>query len=106
MLYVEECDYVDIFFERDYGSDGATTSTVYVYSCVYPVDADGDTPEEGSTTFTAADGCFIVENVLLDGDPSTNTEAIYGLGAVWIYTDIQTYGASDAPRTLVRCIPK
>ena len=45
-----------------------------------------------------------LENVTLDGDPATNTEAIYGAAGEWIYVDVVAW-VDDEPRVIVRCNP-
>jgi hypothetical protein len=103
MLYVGDCENIDVIFAQDLSQAGASTSTVNIYSCNSPTDASADGPTDAG--WSAADTCFILENVLLDGIVATNTEAIYGAAATWIYADTVTFGAADTPRTIVRCNP-
>jgi hypothetical protein len=103
MLFTGDCENIDILFAQDLSQAGASTSTANIYSCMSPTDASGDGPTDAG--WSAADTCWIMENITLDGISSTNTEAIYGSAAVWIYSDTVIYGAADTPRVIVRCNP-
>ena len=104
MLDVSACREFEVLFSQDLSQAGASTSTVNVYACTSPTDASGDNPTVAAT-WSAADTCFILENITLDGIVATNTEAIYGAAGTWIYSNTVIYGAADTPRTIVRCNP-
>jgi hypothetical protein len=101
MLDVSACENYDVLFAQDLSQAGASTSTANVYVCNSPTDASGDDPTD--TNWSSSDTCWILENVLLDGVPTTNTEAIYGASSIWIYSDTVTYGAADTPRIIIKC---
>lgn len=99
MLFVRGCDNIDLIWFSDItGGGGANTGRFY--ACAQPTDASGDGPTDG--TWTQADRCFLIENLTLDGDSSTNTEAILGYAATWIYADVASYDAGTA-LAMVRC---
>ena len=65
-----------------------------------------------NTSLTTADGagtgaeksCWKLENVTFDGNPATNTEAVYGAAANWVFWDQISYTTVAEPiRVIVRC---
>jgi hypothetical protein len=105
MLYVGECENVDLLFFPDLDGTNDDTDTLIVWSCpdLAPTDASGDAHQDA--TWSPTNICWSVEDTLttpLTGDPNTNLEAIYGFAAVWIYVDP---GATDTdtPRVIVKC---
>lgn len=102
MLNVSQCENIDIFFFEDMDDGGASKNEMKVYSCGAAVDGSGVGPTNAG--FNPAGVCWVIENVTLDGDESTNTEAIYGAAAVWIYADVSTWVAVT-PLLIVHCNP-
>lgn len=89
VLNVHACENFDVLFEPDFGGAGAT-ATVRIYNLATP------------TASTAAG--WIIENLTLDGDPATNTEAIYGAAGVWIFVDVVLGpGGGEDARVIVHC---
>ena len=106
MLSVTMCDNYDVLFfpDRDGAADDVVTANVYV--CGNPTDASGDDPPDAGWSATGL--CWVLENVTLDGEPATNTEAIYGAAGEWIYINMIGIDASpdsDDPLVIVRCNP-
>ena len=102
MLSVSTCDNFDVLFWFDIDDAGADANTVNIYSCANPTDGSGVGPD--AVGWNAAGVCWLLENVTLDGDPATNTEAIYGAAGEWIYVDVLAW-VDDTPRVIVRCNP-
>lgn len=89
-LFLDCEDNADVLFWSDTAAAGGV-ATVRLMSC-------------GSHTPLNGNNCFIVENVTLDGLPATNTEAIYGFQAKWVWIDVIVGAAAgDTPRVLVTC---
>jgi hypothetical protein len=106
MLSVSSCDNIDVLVFPDRDGSANDAATFQVYSCGNPTDASGDDPPDA--TWSATGICWIAENLTLDGDPATNTEAIYGLAAEWIYilaAGIDASPNTDDPLVIVRCNP-
>jgi hypothetical protein len=75
MLQIDQCENFSFRFFPDI--DGVETNgTITVLIC-------GD-----DAVANVPNACFVLENVTLDGDPSTNTEAVYGADATWAIVDI------------------
>jgi len=91
-LVVNSCENIDILFFPDFDSDAAASgATIQVRSCA-----------PGAVLGT--DGCWAMENLTLDGVPSTNTEAIYGIAASDLFVDVIAYATPTEPvRVVVRC---
>lgn len=95
-----------------YDTDGtANSSVVNVASCDH-VDVLLFNLTDGSTDVgaqymncgtTAGTNCWVTENVTLDGDPATDTEAIYGVGSQYGYINVTVNTTTDDLRVLVRC---
>ena len=97
-LDVSACENIDILYWDDV--DGDTTAgggTGIMRSC----------PTTGLSTAAAGVGesaCWAIENLTLDGNPATNTEAIYGVAANWIFWEQTAYATTTEPiRVMVRC---
>lgn len=85
------CEHVDILMERDIdGSD--TTAVASAQSAVAPG------PYSSRTNFS-----FKIENINLDGVASTSTEAIYGVGASWVWINVETDPSGGDARIVLRC---
>lgn len=99
ILATSSCENIDILYFDDVDGDGvAGGGTVQVRSC--PVDDD---------LLTAADAvqdaaCWVMENLTLDGNPATNTEAIYGIATNRLKVTITAYATTAEPiQVEVRC---
>jgi len=91
ILGVSNCENVDVLFFDDSDGDGTASGINGVVRSCPSASAD-------------AQGCWAVENLTLDGDPATNTEAIYGFAANWIYIDYGGAETDDASTlVIVRC---
>lgn len=98
MLGVSSCENIDLLWYDDV--DGDTTAagaTAVIDSC----------PDSGLSTANGGAGeaaCWAIENLTLDGNPATNTEAIYGVAANWIFVEMVAYATVTEPaRLIVRC---
>ena len=75
MLSIRQCENYSVKFFPDI--DGVETNgTVTALIC-------GD-----DLVANVPNACFILENVTLDGDSSTNKEAVYGADGTWLIIDI------------------
>lgn len=75
MLEISQCENYSFRFFPDI--DGVETNgTITVLIC-------GD-----DLVANVPNACFILENVTLDGDPATNTEAVYGGDGTWAIVKI------------------
>ncbi len=84
------CENASVRYFTDRNGDAtASSATVSIRSC----------PSETAD----ADACWILENIALDGVASTNTEAIYGFDAEWIYADMLNVGTINDPQINIRC---
>lgn len=97
-LDVSACENIDILYWDDV--DGDTTvggGTGIMRSC----------PNTGLSTANGGVGesaCWAIENLTLDGNPGTNTEAIYGVAANWVFWEQTAYATPTEPiRVMVRC---
>lgn len=91
ILSVGACENIDIFFYDDTDGDGTLGDAEAIMRNCPSASAD-------------AQGCWAIENVTLDGDAATGTEAIYGAAAVWIYLDVTAYATTAEPvAAIVRC---
>ena len=89
-LGVALCENHDILYHLDVNGDAtASSATVAMRSC--------------PTATADADACWIAENLTLDGNPATNTEAIFGYKALWIYGDLQNVGVIADPLISIAC---
>ena len=99
ILSVDSCENIDIFYWDDADGDGvAGGGTVQARSCptTDALRTDTDTVQDAA--------CFIMENLTLDGVPSTNTEAIYGIAANRMKITVTAYATTSEPiRVEVRC---
>jgi len=102
MLNVSQCENIDILYWLDVDDGGASANTMRVYACSAATDASGAAPT--ASGFDPTGFCWIIENTTLDGDPATNTEAIYGAAAIWIYADVVSFVAVT-PLLAVSCNP-
>jgi len=102
MLNVSQCENIDILFYEDMDDGGGSANTVKVYSCGAAEDGSGVGPTNAG--FNPAGFCWAIENTTLDGNETTNTEAIYGAAAEWIYADIIAW-VDVTPLLVVRCNP-
>jgi hypothetical protein len=92
LLATQLCENMDIRYYPDANGDGtASTAFPTVRSC----------PGTATTGSTAA--CWITENLIFDGNPATNTEAIYGVQANSIYEDMPAAGTAADPEIDVHC---
>lgn len=99
ILAVSGCENIDILYWDDVDGDGvAGGGTVQARSC----------PMSGAL-LTASDAvqdaaCFAMENLTFDGNPATNTEAIYGIAANRIKITVTAYATPTEPiQVEVRC---
>ncbi len=101
VLSVAGCDSFDLLYYNNTDGDATVgTVTVTVRSC--PTTRATDRVTEGDTIPALA--CWAIENIVLDGIASTNTEAIYAAGAQWIFAE--TGGIEnddDTQELIVRC---
>ena len=98
-----------------YDTDGTTDSPILSVGACDHLDAlvfnmtDGTTDDVAlqirscPTATASSTTCWAVENVTLNGDASSDTEAIYGFPAMWIYVDMITNTNSDDVRVAIRC---
>jgi hypothetical protein len=98
MLDVSSCENIDLLWFDDVEGDGVVAgATAVISSC----------PTSDLSTANGGVGeaaCWAIENVTLDGVPGTNTEAIYGVAANWIFVEMVAYATVAEPaRLLVRC---
>lgn len=98
LLSVDGCENIDLLFFPDFDGDAvASGATGQFRSC----------PTTGLSTANGGVGeaaCWVIENVLFDGNPATNTEAIYGVAANWIFWEQVAYATPTEPiRVVVRC---
>lgn len=84
------CDNIDIFFDGDL--DGTNTDSTANIMCAVVRESSANT-------------AFIIENTTLDGDASTNTEAIYGASCIWLWVDPQVNDPNSPrnSRVAVKC---
>jgi hypothetical protein len=103
MISVSQCDNFDVLFfpDKDGAADDAGV-TMQIYSCAAPTDASGDSPPDAGWSATGL--CWLLQNATLDGDPSTDTEAIYGAAAEWIFA-LAANVVDDEPVVILRCNP-
>jgi hypothetical protein len=100
MLYVGDCENFSVRWYPVLVGAADDSATAVIYSCGSNQDASGDDPYDA--TFSATGLCWSIENLTLDGDSSTNTEAIYGADSEWIYADFGSI-TDDTPRLIVKC---
>lgn len=100
MLNTATCENMDVLFFPDTGGADADAAVADVYICGSRTDASGDGPQDAGWSPTGI--CWLLENVQLDGNPATNTEAVYGAAAVDLYVDFSGI-TTDDPRVIVRC---
>jgi hypothetical protein len=98
LLSVDGCENIDIFFYPDFDGDAvASGGTGQMRNC----------PTTGISTANGGAGenaCWVMENLLFDGVPATNSEAIYGIAANWIFWEQVAYTVTTEPiRVIVRC---
>lgn len=97
-LDVSGCENIDIYFWDDVEGDAvAGGGTGRMRNC----------PNVGLSTADGGVGeaaCWVIENLTFDGNPATNTEAIYGVAANWIFWEQVAYTTTTEPiRVIVRC---
>lgn len=97
-LDVSSCENIDIFFWDDVDGDGNLGGgTGLMRSC----------PTVGLSTLNGGVGesaCWDIEAMTFDGVAATDTEAIYGVAANWIFWEQTAYAAVAEPiRVMVRC---
>ena len=104
MISVTQCENIDILFFDDIVGSPADANTALAYTCGNPTDPDGNGPNTAAFTAAEVTGiCNIIENVTLDGVEATDTEAIYGVAAEWIFVDPTGTWTGDMGRIIVRC---
>lgn len=92
ILGTDACDNYDVFFDPDMGGT-STGATVQIMVC----------PGAGTP---AAGDCYAAQNVTLDGDVSTNTDAIFGMaGGAPIYVHPTANPTGDPFRVRIHCNP-
>ena len=98
LLDVSGCENIDILFSPDVDGDAvASGGPGIMRSC----------PASGLATANGGVGeaaCWAMEGLTFDGVPTTNSEAIYGIAANWIFWEQIAYTTVTEPiRVIVRC---
>ena len=96
-LFVGGCENFDALYFRDPDGDtDNTTITLTVEACA------SDIADDTSATVDEQ-SCWPIENLTLDGIVTTNTEAIYGASAVWIYVNAAGVNDTAFGQLIIKC---
>lgn len=94
LIDLDLCENADVFYlDNADGDSTVSTTTANLRIC-------------GKDQAATSAGCFAIENVTLDGDETTDTEAIYGFAGTSVYLDLLNDGANPEEGQFdLRCNP-